>query len=458
MYYAKPDGDFFLGDCMPFWHDGIFHLYYLLDEGHRQGLGGLGGHQWAHTTSRDLINWQHHPLALAIDADWEGSICTGSVFFHDGTFHAFYATRKPDWSQHLGHAVSSDGNTFHKTTPNPFAVPPPNYHRNDYRDPFVYQDDQHQFHMLVSSKQLDYALPERGGCLLELTSNDLWEWQVARPLLTPGTHTKGASVPECADLFGWNDWYYLVFGMGLRTHYRIARTQNGPWLHPRIDMLDSQFCAVMKTAPFGDNRRIGVGWAGPRANQDDNGQMRWGGNAVFRELVQLPDGSLGTCFPPELVSHFPTPLTLTITALTAGVTISADSIRLDGQSEFTVVAVDGVTTHNYLRCMITPPSTYGRFGVGIKGDIDFVNTYLLEFDSGVATVMLHNEYLDGVELSQPFILEVVIMDDIIDVCVGGQRCLINRLPALQGQRLFFYSSHGAVQFSDLQAFGYQSPQ
>ncbi|MCX6014182.1 MAG: hypothetical protein NT020_01090, partial [Chloroflexales bacterium] len=202
----------------------------------------------------------------------------------------------------------------------------------------------------------------------------------------------------------------------------------------------------------------GGGGGGPRANQDDNGQMRWGGNAVFRELVQLPDGSLGTCFPPELVSHFPTPLTLTITALTAGVTISADFIRLDGQSEFTVVAVDGVTTHNYLRCMITPPSTYGRFGVGIKGDIDFVNTYLLEFDSGVATVMLHNEYLDGVELSQPFILEVVIMDDIIDVCVGGQRCLINRLPALQGQRLFFYSSHGAVQFSDLQAFGYQSPQ
>lgn len=95
MYYAKPDGDFFLGDCMPFWHDGIFHLYYLLDEGHHQGLGGLGGHQWAHTTSRDLINWQHHPLALAIDADWEGSICTGSVFFMTAHFMPFMPRANP---------------------------------------------------------------------------------------------------------------------------------------------------------------------------------------------------------------------------------------------------------------------------------------------------------------------------------------------------------------------------
>jgi beta-fructofuranosidase len=77
----------------------------------------------------------------------------------------------------------------------------------------------------------------------------------------PGTHTHGASVPECADLFAWNGWYYLVFGMGLRTHYRIAQSADGPWLRPRIDVLDSQFCAVMKTAPFGNNRRIGVGWA-----------------------------------------------------------------------------------------------------------------------------------------------------------------------------------------------------
>lgn len=47
----------------------LFHLYYLLDEGHHQGGGGLGGHQRAHASPRDLLRWKHHPLALPITDD-----------------------------------------------------------------------------------------------------------------------------------------------------------------------------------------------------------------------------------------------------------------------------------------------------------------------------------------------------------------------------------------------------
>ena len=31
--YYQPAGHWF-GDCMPFYHDGTFHLFYLLDENH----------------------------------------------------------------------------------------------------------------------------------------------------------------------------------------------------------------------------------------------------------------------------------------------------------------------------------------------------------------------------------------------------------------------------------------
>jgi beta-fructofuranosidase len=48
MQYFKPEGLFFAGDPMPFFHDGVFHLFWLLDENHHKGKGGLGGHQWAH--------------------------------------------------------------------------------------------------------------------------------------------------------------------------------------------------------------------------------------------------------------------------------------------------------------------------------------------------------------------------------------------------------------------------
>ena len=89
MQYWKPEGAFFVGDCIPFWHDGVYHLFYLLDENHHQGLSGMGGHQWAHVTTSDLVHWHHHPLALAIDDDFERSICTGTPFFHDGRYLCF---------------------------------------------------------------------------------------------------------------------------------------------------------------------------------------------------------------------------------------------------------------------------------------------------------------------------------------------------------------------------------
>lgn len=97
MQYYTPDVPRFVGDCMPFYHDGVFHLYYLLDENHHRTRGGLEVHQWAHASSADQREWRHHPLAIPVEEEWEGSICTGSVFHHQGDFHAFYPTRKPDW-------------------------------------------------------------------------------------------------------------------------------------------------------------------------------------------------------------------------------------------------------------------------------------------------------------------------------------------------------------------------
>ena len=97
MQYFKPEGDLFVGDCMPFFHAGTFRLFYIRDENHHGALGGLGGHQRAQASSENLINWEHHPLAIPITEDREGSICTGSVFFHEGTYYGFYATRMRDW-------------------------------------------------------------------------------------------------------------------------------------------------------------------------------------------------------------------------------------------------------------------------------------------------------------------------------------------------------------------------
>lgn len=82
QYFTPAGGNQFVGDCIPFFHDGTFYLYWLLDEGHHGSLNGLGGHQWCVSTTRDLKTWTHHPIAIGIDEDWEA------------TAHATSATRR----------------------------------------------------------------------------------------------------------------------------------------------------------------------------------------------------------------------------------------------------------------------------------------------------------------------------------------------------------------------------
>ncbi len=115
--------DLFAGDAMPFYHDGTFHLFYLIDRRHHRSKWRLGAHQWAHLAVTDLIHWTSYPVALPIFEQWEGSICTGSVFYDKGTYYAFYAKRMPDRTERLALALSKDGITFRKCGPPLFNKP-----------------------------------------------------------------------------------------------------------------------------------------------------------------------------------------------------------------------------------------------------------------------------------------------------------------------------------------------
>lgn len=42
MAYFKPEGNLYVGDCIPFYHEGTFYLYWLIDSAHHSALNGLG--------------------------------------------------------------------------------------------------------------------------------------------------------------------------------------------------------------------------------------------------------------------------------------------------------------------------------------------------------------------------------------------------------------------------------
>jgi hypothetical protein len=452
MQYSKPDGDFFAGDCMPFFHDGVFHLFYLLDENHHRALGGLGGHQWAHASTTDLVHWQHHPLALAITAPHEGSICTGSVYYHAGTFYAFYATRLRDWRQQLNLAISKDAIHFTKIDPQPLAVPPAGYSPYHFRDPQPFEDaETGLFHMLVSAELEPATLAGRGGCLAHLVSADLDRWQPQQPLLVPGF----GDVPECPDYFHWNGWYYLIFSNALTARYRMSRRPLGPWLRPAIDTLDGPLARVMKTAAFTGDRRIGVAWIGTRTGDRDDGQPQWGGNLLFREIVQEADGTLAACFPAEMVPSRSAVLPLAFPVLTPGVTVAGQQLRLHAPEGMQAAGAAGIPHHVHITADITPdiaPSGQsGAFGMRFRSTEAFSAGYDLTFLPSARMVKLNNESIFGVDgLDQPFRVEIVLKDDIIDVCIGNRRLIVDRCPERRGDYLFCFAQDATITIANLE--------
>ena len=447
MQYFKPDGDFFVGDCMPFYHAGTFRLFYLLDENHHGALGGLGGHQWTQASSQDLIYWDHHPLAIPLTDDREGSICTGSVFFHDDTYYGFYATRMRDRTQHLSLATSRDGVRFEKTAPNPFASPPAGYDPLHYRDPVVFQDGDGFFHMLVTARLEDGPIADRGGCLAHLVSTDLKQWENRGPFIVPGL----PGTPECPDYFAWNGWYYLVFSNGGVARYRISRQPFGPWLRPKIDTLDGPAARVMKTAPFADDRRLGVAWIGTRRGDKDDGPFQFGGNAVFRELVQHADGSLGAKFPDEMLPSGESLSDLCLFPLSADARIEGRRIHIAARHGLAAAACAGIPRNARLTIRVSPQPSSLDFGIRLRTADAFDTGYDLHFSPFDGTARLHDQWLFGVEgLDRPFTLEIILREDIIDVCIDSRRTLIDRCPEQHGDRILFYGQDSDVVFEGVE--------
>ena len=348
--YWKPRGwNTNAGDTMPMFENGTFHLYYLFDRRHHHSKWGLGAHQWAHVSSTDLIHWQHHPMALPITDEAEGSMCTGSVFRNRGKYYAFYATRKPDRSEQLGVALSDDGVRFTKVLPTPFREPELPYRRGPNRDPFVFFDEASGLYkMLVTAELAEPPLARRGGVLELLESRDLKEWKARDPFLAPGN--VGAQ-PECSDLFQWNDWYYLLFGQDGATRYRMSRKLNGPWLTPASDLLDDAQARVMKTAAFTGGRRMGVAFVAEKG---------YAGNLIFRELLQKTDGTLGTKFPPEMNPAAGEPIPWQAKPLTQGAVVNGQSLTIKAEGGLAAASVERVPQNIRLSVVLRPSATSTR--------------------------------------------------------------------------------------------------
>lgn len=420
LQYWRPPNNYFVGDCMPFFHDGTFHFVYLLDRNHHSAKNGLGAHQWAQATSRDLVHWQHQPLMLGIEEQWEGSICTGSTFVHDGTYYAVYATRAsglrfPAGNQYFNVATSRDGIRFQKHQPNPLNAPPKGFDPEHWRDPFVRHDPETGlFHLLITARDL-----KQGGCLAHLVSRDMREFEYLEPLLYSREFPGTGGEPECADWFAWGDWHYLIYN----GCYLVSKQSFGPWRLPENYRLDG---SVMKTAPFTGNRRIGTAWIS---------HVGWGFRSIFREAVQRPDGTLGWKFVREMNPPTGEPVVI------------KTQQWLNGHGQVRLAALP---KNCRVTMTVTLGSEPGACGVRFR-DEDRTPGLELRLDPATNSIALGSLRKKLSNLAgQTHRIEAFLQNEIIDVCMDETETLIVCERLRPSADLILWSENPSAEIRDLE--------
>src|SRR5690606_24736019 len=185
------------------------------------------------------------------------------------------------------------------------------------------------------------------------------------------------------------------------------------------------------------------------------GKLPYAGNAVFRELVQHEDGTLGLRFPPEMLPAAGEPLTLPLVALSDGVRQDEeDAIWIQPAHGFGAAALDQVPHNAHITMRVEPQPGVEYFGVTLRGSGAYEAGHELRLSSHEQTVALrrpddatyvvHEEHtlrqVSG--LSQPLTLEIVMKDDIIDICIDNRRTMANRVLERRGERLVWWGQGG----------------
>ena len=269
----RPDENIFAGDCMPYVHDGRYHVIYLYDRHHHKSKWRKGAHQWAHISTDDFDTWQTHPMMVEITEKWEGSICTGSHICKNGIHYLFYTVRTCDGSPApISRSISTDGYHFEKDKDYHFELSD-KYMSSSARDPKIIQGEDGLYHMIITT-----GLSSDGkGCLAHLVSHDLDKWvEEENPIyISPDDNQ-----PECPDYFKLGEYYYLIFSHRSIGQYLYSKEPFTGWKKPDIDKIPCESvpkCAVLDgKIIFSGYKGLG-GYAGTltfkTAHQSENGLL-----------------------------------------------------------------------------------------------------------------------------------------------------------------------------------------
>lgn len=192
QYHFTPEANWMNDPNGMVYYEGEYHLFYQY---HPFGTH-WGPMHWGHAVSKDLVHWEHLPVALEPDehgfvfsgsavVDWNNTSGFGTDPKHPPLV-AVFTQAKDKQVQSLAYSTDK-GRTWKKYEGNPVMPNPPNA---DWRDPKVFwHEETHQWVMILAA----------GEKAMIYTSSDLKEWIYASEFGKPNGAPEG--IWECPDLF-----------------------------------------------------------------------------------------------------------------------------------------------------------------------------------------------------------------------------------------------------------------
>ncbi|SMB43084.1 Glycosyl hydrolase family 32 N-terminal domain protein [Serratia proteamaculans] len=479
-FYKPKDG--WVGDLIPFSHENKFWLFYLHDERKGKHEDDYGfGTTWNLLVTTDGTDIKDMGVILptgGID-DIDLSCYTGCVLKgHDDKFHMFYTAVNCDNPkfchdgkalQYVMHATSENLIDWEKHYDTAFGADGEIYEIYDWRDPFVYYSEIDKcYYMLLAARQQGSS-QKNGGCIGLCKSTDLWNWTICPPYYDPQAYL----THECPDLFKIGDWWYLVystFSERFVTHYRMAKSPNGPWVAPAEDSFDGRGFYAAKTAEI-NGERWAFAWVPSRRGNNDYGQWEWGGQLVIHKLTQLPDGRLCVSIPPAVHQEFCNENSI----VSSYDDFSVDApFMLKGDYKKNILPLSNLPDRCIIEADISFSSGIRHFGIGIgiRQDDEYSDGYYFRLEPFYNRVVfdmwprrekgINQWYVDGdkpflIELERPYRLTdkrmvhicLLIDGDSCSLYVDNSVALTSRIYNLNGSNWSFFAFDGNIEVNNI---------
>jgi len=306
-HFLPPDNWLNDPNGVAYWND-LYHLFYQYNPG-----GPFHGTiHWGHARSRDLVHWEHLPLALTPtpgghDADgcWSGCFVD-----NNGTPTLIYTGMRLEdgVTGQVSCLATGDNDLLHwqKYAGNPIiAGPPPELDAIGFRDHSVWRENGVWYQVIGS------GIRDVGGTALLYRSPDLITWEYVQPILVGDARQTEpiylGTMWECPDLFALDNKHVLVISVWsdrklFYPAYFVGTYANGTFTPDALHRLDfgPSFYAPQSMRD-GQGRRLQWGWLREGRDLPTQEAVDWAGAmSLPRVLTLRPDNTLGVAVAPEL--------------------------------------------------------------------------------------------------------------------------------------------------------------